>query len=217
MYLISPAKLLHLHTYTRKKHDSSSRFIAKSDNIIIVPMSRYEEALSAVAPLKGLNPKRILFVCLGNICRSPAAHGIMNALLKERGAEEGYVIDSAGLYSGHAGDLPDRRMRTHAARRGYDLTHRARPVKSSDFDNFDLIVAMDDSNYDRLRSFAPTIETQNKVVKMIDFTRHHPYFDCIPDPYYDGAEGFENVLDLLEDATAGLYDAIEVRTQKSEL
>ncbi len=171
--------------------------------------ARYEEACEAVKPLKGTDPKRILFVCLGNICRSPAAHGIMEDLVRERHAEDRYVIDSAGLYSGHAGDLPDSRMRAHAIRRGYKLTHRARPVKASDFDNFDLIVAMDDSNYDRLRGFAPTIEARDKVVRMVDFTRSHPYFDCVPDPYYEGAEGFETVLDLLEDGCAGLFDALE--------
>ncbi len=172
-------------------------------------LNRYEEASASVKPLEGRVPKRILFVCLGNICRSPAAHGIMEALVESKGKSAEYEIDSAGLYSGHAGDLPDSRMRAHAIRRGYNLTHRARPVRTSDFDNFDLIVAMDNSNYDRLRAFAPTVEAQDKVVRMIDFKRNHPYFDCVPDPYYEGAEGFETVLDLLEDATAGLYDALE--------
>lgn len=172
-------------------------------------MNRYEEASASVSALKGIDPKRILFVCLGNICRSPAAHGIMESLVKERGVENRYIIDSAGLYSGHAGDLPDSRMRAHAVRRGYNLTHRARPVRTSDFEDFDLIVAMDNSNYDRLRAFAPTLEAQEKVVRMIDFTRRHPSFDYVPDPYYEGAEGFEIVLDLLEDATIGLYDALE--------
>ncbi len=150
----------------------------------------------------------LLFVCLGNICRSPAAHAIMEDVVERHGVSDRFNIDSAGLYSGHAGDLPDPRMRAHAIRRGYRLTHRARPVRPSDFDNFDLIIAMDDSNYDRLRDMAPTPEAQLKVVKMIDYTRRHPYFDCVPDPYYEGAEGFETVLDLLEDATEGLYDSL---------
>ena len=171
--------------------------------------SRYETACEEVAKLKGSDPKRILFVCLGNICRSPAADGIMESIVRSHHAEKRYVIDSAGLYSGHAGDLPDSRMRAHAIRRGYELTHRARPVRTSDFDEFDLIVAMDDSNYDRLRGFAPTVETRDKVVRMVDFTRNHPYSDCVPDPYYEGAEGFEKVLDLLEDGCDGLYDALE--------
>ena len=81
----------------------------------------------------------------------------------------------------------------------------------SDFDDFDLVVAMDHSNYDRLRGFAPTVETERKVVKMIDFVRGFPQFDCVPDPYYDGAEGFENVLDLLEDGCACMLDVLDGR------
>lgn len=156
-----------------------------------------------------MDKKRILFVCLGNICRSPAAQGVMQALVDAKGLTNGYELDSAGFYGGHAGDLPDRRMRVHAARRGYDLTHRARKIRESDFDRFDIIVAMDDSNYDDLMDLAPTTEDQKKVVKMIDFVRMHPYNDCVPDPYYDGAEGFELVLDLLEDACVGMLDSLE--------
>lgn len=145
------------------------------------------------------NKVRILFVCLGNICRSPAAQGVMEQLVKEKGVEDKFVIDSAGLYGGHAGDLPDHRMRVHAQRRGLNLTHRSRQVRESDFDRFDIIVAMDNSNYDRLRALAPTPEDERKVVKMADFFTLHPWADCVPDPYYDGAQGFENALDLIED------------------
>ncbi|MDE6547553.1 MAG: low molecular weight phosphotyrosine protein phosphatase [Muribaculaceae bacterium] len=142
---------------------------------------------------------KILFVCLGNICRSPAAHGVMERLVKEQGVADQFEIDSAGLYGGHAGDLPDSRMRAHARRRGLELTHRSRKVRESDFDRFDIIVAMDDSNYDQLRAMAPTPEDEKKVVKMADFFTQHPWADCVPDPYYDGAQGFENALDLIED------------------
>lgn len=142
---------------------------------------------------------KILFVCLGNICRSPAAQGVMERLVKEKGVADRFEIDSAGLYGGHAGDLPDHRMRVHAQRRGLNLTHRSRQIKESDFDRFDIIVAMDDSNYDRLRRMAPTPEDEKKVVKMADFFTLHPWADCVPDPYYDGAQGFENALDLIED------------------
>ena len=151
---------------------------------------------------------RILFVCLGNICRSPAAHGVMERLVKENGAEDRFEIDSAGLYGGHAGDLPDHRMRVHAQRRGLNLTHRSRQVRESDFDRFDIIVAMDDSNYDRLRAMAPTPEDERKVVKMADFFTQHPWADCVPDPYYDGAQGFENALDLIEDGCATLLKQV---------
>ena len=148
---------------------------------------------------------RILFVCLGNICRSPAAHGVMQRLVEEQGVADRFEIDSAGLYGGHAGDLPDSRMRAHARSRGLELTHRSRQVRESDFDRFDIIVAMDDSNYDRLLAMAPTPDDERKVVRMADFFTQHPWADCVPDPYYDGAQGFENALDLIEDGCLSLF------------
>lgn len=147
---------------------------------------------------------KILFVCLGNICRSPAAQGVMQSMIDERGLSDRFRLDSCGFYRGHAGDLPDRRMRVHAVRRGYNLDHISRPIRPSDFDNFDLIIAMDDSNYYDLMEAAPTVEAQSKVVKMIDFAVNDRCQDCVPDPYYSGAEGFELVLDLLEDACSNL-------------
>lgn len=153
------------------------------------------------------NKMRILFVCLGNICRSPAAQGVMQRLVDEAGLSERYELDSAGTYGGHAGELPDRRMRVHAARRGYELTHRSRQVRPSDFGDFDIVVAMDDLNYDNLRRLAPTVDDERKVVRMTDYCRMHPYYDAVPDPYYEGASGFELVLDLLEDACQGLLSA----------
>ncbi len=158
---------------------------------------------------------RLLFVCLGNICRSPAAHGVMQHLVDEAGLEQIIEIDSAGLYGGHAGELPDKRMRVHAARRGYDLKHRARKVTTDDFENFDLILVMDDSNYENLKRLAPTIEDEKKVVRMIEFCRLHPYYYSVPDPYYEGAEGFELVLDLLEDACQGLLDDIKTKFENN--
>ena len=132
----------------------------------------------------------------------------MQRLIDERGLSDCFELDSAGTYGGHAGELPDKRMRVHAARRGYNLTHRSRPVHESDFEDFDLIVAMDDSNFSTLRRLAPTVEQEAKVVKMIDSCRQHPYYYSVPDPYYEGASGFELVLDLLEDACAGLLDEL---------
>ena len=96
--------------------------------------------------LKDKGKIRILFVCLGNICRSPAAEGITRTLAEKRGIDGYYEFDSAGLYGGHAGELPDRRMRIHAFQRGYNLVHHSRPVRTSDFEEFDLIIGMDDSN-----------------------------------------------------------------------
>ncbi len=153
-------------------------------------------------------PVRVLFVCLGNICRSPAAEEIFRRIIESRGLSGRFEIDSAGLYAGHAGELPDRRMRLHAFQRGYNLTHHSRPVRERDFEDFDLILSMDDSNYSRLRAFAPTLEAEAKIRRTTDFCRHHPGIDHVPDPYYDGAEGFERVLDILEDACAGLADSL---------
>lgn len=173
-------------------------------------MKQKDRELPAIVHnLSGKDKIKILFVCLGNICRSPAAEGVMRSLVGNAGEEERFELDSAGLYGGHAGELPDRRMRVHAFQRGYNLVHHSRLVRSCDFKDFDLIVAMDHGNYDRLRSFAPTIEDEEKVVRMIDFVRGFPQCDCVPDPYYDGAEGFELVLDLLEDGCRNLLDVLK--------
>lgn len=152
---------------------------------------------------------KILFVCLGNICRSPAAQGVMQALVDEAGLHDAFEIDSAGTYSGHQGQLPDNRMRIHARRRGYELTHRSRPVRESDFDRFDIIVAMDASNLSDLRRMAPTLDDEKKIVEMARFRRHPHGYDYVPDPYYEGSEGFELVLDMLEDACSGLLDTLK--------
>lgn len=154
--------------------------------------------------LKGEEKIRILFVCLGNICRSPAAEGVMRRLVTESGQEDRFELDSAGFYGGHRGDLPDPRMRAHAARRGLELTHRSRTVRASDFDNFDLLIGMDDANIDSLRRAAPTLDDEAKIMRMSDFAILHPWMDSVPDPYWSGAEGFEFVLDLLDDACAEL-------------
>ena len=150
----------------------------------------------------------LLFVCLGNICRSPAAQGVMQRLVDERGLTDRFYIDSAGMGGWHVGDLPDKRMRVHARSRGYELTHRARKVHSRDFDDFDLIVGMDASNVDELCDLLATIEQQDKVVMMGDYIRQYPHYDYVPDPYYEGSEGFELVLDLLEDSCENLLDRI---------
>lgn len=150
----------------------------------------------------------ILFVCLGNICRSPAAEGVMQAVVDEEGAAARFTIDSAGTGDYHIGDLPDRRMRIHARRRGYELTHRCRQVRAYDFDDFDIIVAMDASNERNLRRIAPSPEAEAKIVQMAEFVDIASRYDHIPDPYYEGAEGFELVLDLLQSACRNLYDAL---------
>lgn len=154
------------------------------------------------------NRYKVLFVCLGNICRSPAAQGIFEHIVRENGAQDRFEVDSAGTYSGHRGELPDRRMRNAAMYRGFALTHKARPVSGLDFLDFDLIVAMDDQNYEDLMHLAPSVEATHKIKRMADFltTRRISY---IPDPYYMGAEGFAHVLDLLEESCRNLLDAIK--------
>ena len=167
------------------------------------------KTIELVNSLKNKEKIRILFVCLGNICRSPAAEGVMKAIVDANGDSSRFEIDSAGTGNYHIGDLPDRRMRVHAQHRGYNLTHRCRQVTPSDFEDFDLIVAMDESNRRNLCSIAPTVEAENKIVMMADFADLATRYDHIPDPYYEGAEGFELVLDLLESACANLYDNIK--------
>ena len=150
----------------------------------------------------------VLFVCLGNICRSPAAQAVMQAMVDQRGLTDRFFIDSAGTGGYHIGDLPDKRMRVHARPRGYELTHRARRVQASDYEDFDLIVGMDAANVSDLCRRAATIEQERKVVMMGDYIRQFPHYDYVPDPYYEGSEGFELVLDLLEDACDNLLDKI---------
>ena len=115
------------------------------------------------------NKYKVLFVCLGNICRSPAAHGIFEHMVKENGLQDKIEVDSAGTYGGHRGELPDRRMRTAAMYRGYALTHKSRPVSSLDFIDFDLIVAMDDQNYEDLMHLAPSVEATHKIKRMASY------------------------------------------------
>lgn len=131
----------------------------------------------------------------------------MRTLVRRAGMEKEIAVDSAGILSYHQGELPDPRMRAHAARRGYTLTHCSRPVTTDDFYDFDLIIGMDDRNVDDLRERAPGVEEETKIRRMADYCVHK-VVDYVPDPYYGGASGFENVLDILEDACAGLLEAI---------
>ena len=130
----------------------------------------------------------------------------MKQLVQQSGRADQFRIDSAGLIDYHEGEQADPRMRAHAIRRGYVLDSISRPVRTEDFFDFDLIIGMDNRNVDELRHRAPSVETMQKVHQMTEFSRNRLY-DYVPDPYYSGAEGFELVLDLLEDACQGLLDA----------
>jgi len=148
--------------------------------------------------------KQLLFVCLGNICRSPGAEAVMNAKIKTEGLERMVFCDSAGIIGFHAGEPADARMRKHALKRGYALTSLSRQVNpDSDFDRFDMIIGMDDQNIKDLNALARTDEDRKRIFRMTDFSTQSKY-KHVPDPYYTGSEGFELVLDLLEDACDGL-------------
>lgn len=157
--------------------------------------------------------RRILFVCLGNICRSPAAEELFRQEVIKRGNLDEWTIDSAGTGDWHVGQLPDQRMRVHARHRGYELTHHCRQVKESDFDNFDIIIGMDANNISNLRRLAPSPEAEKKIIPMAKFVSMTTRYDHIPDPYYEGAEGFELVLDLLENASYNLYNCLTAESE----
>ena len=132
----------------------------------------------------------------------------MRTFVKREGLEEKIEVDSAGILNYHQGELPDSRMRMHAYHRGYELTHRSRPVCTEDFLNFDMIIGMDDRNIQDLKDRAPSLEAEKKIYRMTDYCRTK-LVDYVPDPYYGGAQGFENVLDILEDACEGLLEEIK--------
>jgi protein-tyrosine phosphatase len=145
----------------------------------------------------------ILVVCMGNICRSPTAEAVLRQKLREAGLHDAVKVDSAGTHAWHAGSPPDARSVTHAARRGYDLTGlRAREVVEADFEQFDLILAMDWDNLALLEERCPPPH-RRKLGRLTEHCRLHDS-PVVPDPYAGGAQGFEEVLDLVEDACDGL-------------
>jgi len=160
--------------------------------------------------------KHLLFVCLGNICRSPGAEAVMNDKLKTAGWERTVFCDSAGIIGFHSGEPADARMRKHALWRGYKLTSLSRKVNpDSDFDRFDMIIGMDDQNIKDLKLMARSKDDLKKIFRMTDFCTQNTHHS-VPDPYYSGKEGFELVLDLLEDACDGLILHLEMGN-RSEL
>lgn len=148
--------------------------------------------------------RRVLFVCLGNICRSPTGEGVLRRLVAERGLEEQVEIDSAGVGSWHVGEPADARMREAASKRGYDLSSRARQVSEGDFNHYDLIVAMDRSNHGDLSALRPG-DAGAELRLFSDFLPAGSPED-VPDPYYGGPQGFDRVLDLIEEGAEAILD-----------
>jgi len=153
---------------------------------------------------------KVLFVCLGNICRSPTAEGVFTALIDREGLTDLVIVDSAGTGDWHVGDQPDRRAQAAAKARGYDLSmQRARQIKEMDFWDFDYVIAMDSQNHSDLSMMAPT-NAQDRIRMFLSFAPKEGVTD-VPDPYYGGANGFDHVLDLVEAASLGLLQEIRKR------
>lgn len=155
--------------------------------------------------------KKLLFVCLGNICRSPAAEGIMQHLVHEAGLDQEIFCDSAGTSNYHIGELPDSRMIMMARQRGIHLESRARQLHHEDLERFDLILAMDEENLADIRRLDSHRKYQDKIKLMCEYCQRSTLRE-VPDPYYGGKHGFELVLDLLTDACHGLLNSL--RTQE---
>jgi protein-tyrosine phosphatase len=155
----------------------------------------------------------VLFVCTGNICRSPTAEGVFRHLARERGLLDAVRIDSAGTIDYHVGSAPDPRAVEHAARRGYDLSDlRARMVTFADYHQFDRILAMDRGHLRELKGGAPK-GTLGRIAKFLDYSEAWRGLD-VPDPYYGGPQGFEDVLDMVEEASARLLEAIAAEVSR---
>ena len=151
----------------------------------------------------------ILFVCMGNICRSPTAEGVFRTLAERQGTVDAFVIDSAGIGAYHVGDAPDSRAQAAAKRRGYDLSGiRARQVEAADFERFDLILAMDEPVLRGLQRQCPPTH-RHKVRRYAEHAIRFAFTE-VPDPYYGGREDFEHVLDLVEDVSQGLLKAFAI-------
>ena len=155
----------------------------------------------------------VLLVCMGNICRSPMAEGWLSEQLRRRASDTRVFVDSAGTHGYHAGSAPDPRAQSATARRGFHIGHlQARQVVTTDFERFDLLLAMDSDNFDFLVGLAPD-EGRQKIRHFLDFAPSAGLKD-VPDPYYGGDTGFERVLDLVEDAVNGLLVELDRLAQQ---
>jgi protein-tyrosine phosphatase len=150
---------------------------------------------------------KVLFVCLGNICRSPAAEGVFYHLIRKEQLSDDIYCDSAGTSAYHVGQRADERMREVAEKRGYKLLSLARQVEPDDFEEFDYIIAMDRSNYDDLMELCPAAQFKNRIHQFISFTSSKE--DGVPDPYYLEQEGFSYVLDLIEEGCGNIMEKIK--------
>lgn len=150
---------------------------------------------------------KILFVCLGNICRSPMAETIFNHMAGQQKNKIKFEVDSAGLIDYHKGEKADARMRKYAQQKGYNITHLSRPITPRDIFYYDHIIGMDEKNIAALHQMTNNNQDSSKIHRMTDFLRHHTD-TYVPDPYYGGHEEFEYVIQLLEDACGGLYQKL---------
>jgi protein-tyrosine phosphatase len=156
---------------------------------------------------------KVLFVCMGNICRSPTAEGVFAKLVHDEGLEEFIEIDSAGTHAYHVGEPPDSRAQRSSLARGIDISLlRARRARAEDFDYFDYVLAMDEDNYQHLLAICPEYH-QQKLQLFLDYAPHLEYRE-VPDPYYGGGKGFELVLDMVELASQGLLAHIRLHHLK---
>jgi protein-tyrosine phosphatase len=157
---------------------------------------------------------RILFVCMGNICRSPTAEGVFRRALLERAPQLQVHVDSAGTHDYHIGEAPDARARSAASRRGIDISQlRARQIAPQDFERFDLVLVMDEDNLRELKARSQR-QYHDRIRLFMEFAPNSPR-RAVPDPYYGGEQSFEDVLDLLEEAANGLIDELLARTSIS--
>jgi protein-tyrosine phosphatase len=150
---------------------------------------------------------RILFVCMGNICRSPAAEIVFHQMVRKAGREKDFLIDSAGTLGIHQGNPPDHRMRHHLKQRGYEIFGTSRKITADDLELFDLILVMDDDNESEVRALDRSRRFSAKIRRLTDYGTRHQATE-VPDPYYGGDAGFVQVIDLIEDACEGLLKSI---------